>query len=240
MAVLFAISTGAPPVSAQGILANLLGVPPRASSQNAWQPSGKPAAPLQLSPATPPARAEARPARDAAGPFTAYCVRLCDGRYFPIARSHSIAPAEQCRALCPAAKTKVFGGNSIGQATAADGSRYAHLDTAFLYRKRVVDDCTCNGRSAFGVARVDIAEDATLRVGDIVARNGGFAAYTGASATRYKSTFTPIEHYSGVSTELRRRLTQTKVLSAPDSGGLATSAAPQDAGRRAKQAQLFR
>lgn len=239
------VSVTTVPVAAQGILASLFGSSPRAAPQDNVPPTGKPAAPLQLSTAAPPARApaevraEAREARDAAGPFTAYCVRLCDGRYFPLARSHSIAPAEQCRALCPAAKTKVFGGGSIGQAAAADGSRYVHLDTAFLYRKRVVDNCTCNGRDAFGVARVDIAEDATLRAGDIVARNGGFAAYTGATAARHKSAFTPIEQYAGVSAEMRRRLTQTKVLSAPTRQPLMTNVAPQDAGRRA-QAQLSR
>ncbi|HWP24844.1 MAG TPA: DUF2865 domain-containing protein [Xanthobacteraceae bacterium] len=180
-----------------------------------------------------------RAARDAAGPFTAYCVRLCDGRYFPLARSHSVVPAEQCRALCPAAQTKVFGGKGIAQAAAADGNRYIQLDTAFLYRKRAVDNCTCNGRDAFGVARVDIAEDATLRAGDIVARNGGFAAYTGANAG-YKSAFTPIEQYSGLSAELRRRLAQTKVLSAPPRQPLATGAAPHAAGYRDKQVHLSR
>jgi hypothetical protein len=229
LAALFVVSAGGASVSAQNILESLLGMSPRSTSQDGLQPTGKPAAPLQLS-----------TARDVAGPFTAYCVRLCDGRYFPLARSHSIAPVEQCHALCPAAKTKVFGGTSIGQAAAADGSRYAHLDTAFLYRKRVVDNCTCNGRDAFGVARVDIAEDATLRPGDIVARNGGFAAYTGATATRHKSAFTPIEQYVGVSAELRRRLAQTKVLSGPAPRGRMTSAPAQDAGYRAKQAQLSR
>jgi hypothetical protein len=167
-------------------------------------------------------------------------VRLCDGRYFPLARNRSIAPAEQCRALCPLAKTKVFGGSSIDRAAAADGSRYANLDTAFLYRARVVNNCTCNGRDAFGVARVDISKDATLRTGDIVARDGGFAAYTGANATGHTWAFTPIEQYPGVSAELRRRLTQTKILSLPPTRGMVTSSAPQSAAPRAKQAQLLR
>jgi hypothetical protein len=240
------VSVTTVPVAAQGILASLFGSSPRAAPQDNVPPTGKPAAPLQLSTAAPPARAHTEPrgqgrgTRDVAGPFTTYCVRLCDGRYFPLARSHSIASAEQCRALCPAARTKVFGGSSIGQAAAADGSRYAELDTAFLYRRRVVDNCTCNGRDAFGIARVDLAADVTLRPGDIVARNDGFAAYTGAHAAKYQPAFAPIAQYPSVSAEVRRRLTQTKVLLAPPPQPVATTAAPQAAADRAKQAQLSR
>jgi len=155
---------------------------------------------------------EKRPAADAGGPWVAYCVRLCDGRFFPLQRSFAVSPAEQCRSFCPAAKTKILGGNSINHAMAADGTRYANLENAFLYRKRVVENCTCNGRDAFGLARLDVASDPTLRAGDIVAINGGFAASTGSKPTRLASGLTPIERYPGLSNDLRRRLSQTMVL----------------------------
>jgi hypothetical protein len=77
----------------------------------------------------------------------------------------------------------------------------------------VVDNCTCNGRDAFGIARLDVAADPTLRTGDIVAINGGFAAYTGSkSNARQPSDFTPIEQYSGLSHDMRRKLSETKVM----------------------------
>jgi hypothetical protein len=162
--------------------------------------------------------------REVAGPFVAYCVRLCDGRYFPLSRSNSISPADQCRSLCPTARTKVFGGSNISSATAADGSRYGGLDTAFLYRTRVVDHCTCNGRDAFGMARMNLATDPTLRPGDIVAMDGGFAAYVAPKAVQAGGEFTPISQSSKVSSELRRKLSDTKVLPARQAD--AQSAAP--------------
>ncbi len=142
-------------------------------------------------------------------------MRLCDGSFFPLQRNSAASAAEQCRSFCPAAKTKIFSGSKIGSAVAPDGSRYADLANAFLYRTRVVDNCTCNGKDAFGSARVDIAADPTLRAGDIVAINGGFAVYLGSkSRTRQPSDFTPIEQYSGLSHDMRRKLSETKVMPA--------------------------
>lgn len=109
----------------------------------------------------------------------AYCVRLCDGRYFPLARHAGGAPDEMCRAFCPAAKTGVFAGGAIDRAAAADGTRYANLPNAYLYRDRLVAGCTCNGRDAFGLARIDPKSDPTLRPGDLVAEKDGLAAFAG-------------------------------------------------------------
>lgn len=204
--------------SAQGVIESLVGLFQRPARS---EPPPQPASYTQPAPLPDPlieSRAiasESRPSRDAGGPWFAYCVRLCDGYFFPLARSSSMSPAEQCRAFCPAAKTKVFGGNGINHASAADGSRYASLDTALLYRTRKVNNCTCNGREAFGVERLNVADDPTLRTGDIVAINGGFSVYTGSkSGARQSSGFTPIGEYSGVSNDTRRKLSETKVLPA--------------------------
>ena len=103
------------------------------------------------------------------GGRVAYCVRLCDGRYFPIQRHANANPVQLCNAFCPAAKTQVFNGSQIDHAYASNGARYADLDNAFVYREKVVDNCTCNGKDSFGLARIDINADPTLRQGDIVA-----------------------------------------------------------------------
>jgi hypothetical protein len=96
-------------------------------------------------------------------------VRLCDGRYFPIQRHANASPVQLCSAFCPATKTQVFNGSQIDHAIASNGARYADLDNAFVYRQKVVDNCTCNGRDSFGLVRIDVAADPTLRQGDIVA-----------------------------------------------------------------------
>jgi hypothetical protein len=112
----------------------------------------------------------ATPARPAfSSGYTTYCVRLCDGRYFPM-QTHSPSSAGQlCSAMCPATQTKIFSGGEISRAVAKDGARYSQLENAFLFRTSVVPSCTCNGRSSFGLASVDIKADPTLRPGDIVA-----------------------------------------------------------------------
>jgi hypothetical protein len=97
-----------------------------------------------------------------------YCVRLCDGRFFPI-EDHSTAGAAQlCNALCPASQTKIFSGSGIEHATAADGTRYTSLQNAFVYRARLVADCTCNGRNHFGLAPIDPNSDPDRARGNAV------------------------------------------------------------------------
>ncbi len=120
-----------------------------------------------------------------------FCVRLCDGRHFPLEHSPNLTPVETCRAMCPASKTKVFVGSEIDRAVARDGARYANLDAAFVYRRHLVSNCTCNGKDAFGLAPFDPSSDPTLRPGDIVATKDGFVAYAGKSGRA--SAFTPVD-----------------------------------------------
>jgi hypothetical protein len=150
------------------------------------------------------------------GRSVAMCVRTCDGRFFPLPRG-SATVAQTCSALCPASRTKVFFGSEIDHAVAADGARYADMDNAFVYRARLVPGCTCNGKDAFGLARVDVAIDPTLQPGDVVATPGGLMAYTGQSRARRgaagvtSAEFTPIKSYSGLSADLRDRLANVAV-----------------------------
>jgi Protein of unknown function (DUF2865) len=138
----------------------------------------------------------------------AYCVRLCDGRYFPMQRHSGTSSAQTCSSVCPASATKIYSGNSIDHALAPDGKRYSELATAFAYRKKIIPGCTCNGRDAFGLVTIPVADDPTLRPGDIVATNAGLMAYNGGPNN---STFTPISTYAGLSADLRRQLDETKI-----------------------------
>jgi uncharacterized protein DUF2865 len=123
----------------------------------------------------------------------AFCVRLCDGRFFPMQRHAGATPVQACSALCPAAKTKIFSGSEIAHASATDGARYADLDNAFVYRQKIVDGCTCNGRDTFGLAPVDIVNDPTLKAGDMVATEHGLQKFTGSQAQLRKGGgFTPV------------------------------------------------
>ena len=138
----------------------------------------------------------------------AYCVRLCDGRYFPIQRHSGASSAQTCGSFCPASATKIYNGKGIDHAVAPDGQRYSELATAFAYRQKIIPDCTCNGRDAFGLVNPPVGDDPTLRPGDIVATNAGLMAYNGGPNG---STFTPISAHLGLSADLRRQLTETKI-----------------------------
>jgi hypothetical protein len=100
----------------------------------------------------------------------AYCVRGCDGRYFPIAGPDNQSRAASCNSFCPASETSLVYGSSIDSAATETGKPYSELPNAFRYRSEIVAGCTCNGKDPVGLAQVKIEDDPTLRKGDIVAK----------------------------------------------------------------------
>lgn len=154
-------------------------------------------------------RAPERP-RGEEGPASAYCVRMSDGFYFPVQAHAGVTAAAACQTFCPASQTRLYSGGGIDRAAASDGSRYADLDTAFLYRKELVDGATCNGRDHFGLARIDAKTDPTLRPGDIVATESGLHAVTGMK--NRVADFTPIDNDRAVPKSTREKLAGVKIM----------------------------
>jgi hypothetical protein len=153
--------------------------------------------------------ASPRPIASGSGP--AFCVRSCDGRYFPLARGNT-SPVQMCQAFCPASPTKVFFGSHIDSAMTTTGERYADSENAFVYRKALRADCTCNGRDAAGLAPVDLTFDTSLRPGDVIATTNGFVAYSGVRVGNSQtSEFTPVGSYPGLTADVRARLGEMKV-----------------------------
>ena len=103
----------------------------------------------------------------------------------------------------------MFSGAGIDHAVSGDGRRYADLPNAFVYRDKLVPDCTCNGRTPTGLSFVDPKADPTLRAGDIVATNQGMMTFAG-SGRQGVAEFTPVNR-SAVSEEMRRRLSDLKI-----------------------------
>lgn len=103
----------------------------------------------------------------------AYCVRTCDGRYFPLSGGDRESRASTCNSLCPNAETEVVYGSAIDDAATERGKPYSKLANAFRYRNELVAGCSCNGKDPAGLAKVDIEKDTTLRSGDIVAGANG-------------------------------------------------------------------
>jgi hypothetical protein len=232
-----AAMTGAP--RAEGFLDFIFGAP---QERAAPPPPVNTAVPPPVRVAPPPLEHETvHRSSGSTGHSVAFCVRLCDGKSFPLERYPNATPVETCQAMCPASKTKVYFGTEIDGAVARDGARYANLDSAFLYRKQLVANCTCNGRDVFGLAPFGMASDPTLRVGDIVVTKDGLVAYTGKSGQAY----TPVDPAS-ISAELNsvtvrprvsQRIEQPSAVAAQDEpapvaasqGAVIQSTAPQDA-----------
>jgi len=129
----------------------------------------------------PPEGQVSRPRASYGGGSQAFCVRTCDGRFFPISATGNQTRAASCNSFCPAAETKVVYGSSIDGAVTETGKPYSELPNAFRYREELVAGCTCNAKDSVGLATVRVEDDPTLRRGDIVAGpNGLMVAARGA------------------------------------------------------------
>lgn len=157
---------------------------------------------------TPSPRGEMR-SRYAGGGGQAFCVRTCDGRYFPLPASDNASRAASCNSFCPASETKIVYGSSIDSAATDNGKPYSELHNAFRYRTEMVAGCTCNGKDQIGLAPVKIENDPTLRKGDIVAGENGLVV-AGRSADKRGASL----NFSPASDRVRARYTRAPVVAA--------------------------
>jgi hypothetical protein len=181
------------------------------------RPQARPAPPAQAtffadpSSMSPAQQAPLPPRAVVANSGPSFCVRSCDGKYFPLMRGNA-SPVQMCQAFCPASPTKVFYGSSIDSAYAQSGERYADSENAFAYRKELRADCTCNGRDPAGLAPVDLTLDSSLRPGDVIATTDGLVAYSGVRVGNDQTPeYTPVASYPGLTAEVRARLNEMKV-----------------------------
>jgi hypothetical protein len=151
---------------------------------------------------------QARP-RVSYGGGQAFCVRSCDGRYFPITAGDGQSRAAACNSFCPASETKIVYGSSIDHAATENGKPYSELPNAFRYRNELVAGCTCNGKDQLGLAQVKIEDDPTLRKGDIVAGSSGLLVASRAADRRGASL-----NFSPASAQVRAKYQRVPVVAA--------------------------
>ena len=206
--------------SAEGLFDFLFGGPQRQQQRQAPAQANFFADPFGLNPQPAPP-----PRQVASGSGPAFCVRSCDGKYFPLMRGNA-SPVQMCQAFCPASVTKVYFGSTIDGASASDGERYADSENAFAYRKALRADCTCNGRDPAGLAPIDLTLDTSLRSGRRGRhhrRAGGLYRRAGRRRARPRSSrrSPPIP---GLTAEVRARLGEMKV--APVTAEMVTDTTP--------------
>ncbi len=202
------------PVLAEGLFDFLFGGIQQRLQREVPQQASSYADPFtgQQNPATSQFVPLTRSAAGGSGP--AFCVRSCDGKYFPLMRGFA-SPAQMCQAFCPASATKVYFGSSIEGAYTQTGERYADSENAFAYRKALRADCTCNGREPAGLAPIDLSLDSSLKAGDVIATSDGLLAYTGVRLGNDQTAeFTPVASYPGLTAQVRAQLGEMKVAPA--------------------------
>jgi hypothetical protein len=141
----------------------------------------------------PTAPDEQRVLRDeTGGPSKVFCVRLCDGAFFPLSTgTGKTEPAQLCKSLCPAAATEIYRGSQIDYAVSPRGASYSNLEKAFLYREQITPKCTCTGTTG-GTATIAIESDPTLRPGDFVVTEAGVKRFNGSREFPYReNAFSP-------------------------------------------------
>lgn len=125
------------------------------------------------------------------GSANSFCVRTCDGRFFPVPKVSDVSDIKACEAVCPSTEMQVYSGSDIDNATSERGQAYTKLVNAFRFRREMVPSCTCNARDQVGLTRISIENDPTVRSGDIVAQEDGFAVASEGSGRR-RMIFRPL------------------------------------------------
>jgi hypothetical protein len=216
-----ALALGASPTAqAQNFFEQLFGAfnsQPQRSVDYYGNPPGR-----QRGPAAPSSQ-ERRAARSGGGEAQSghgegYCVRLCDGYYFPLVRTGGETKQQACDYGCPGTTMAVYEGSAIETARAG-GERYASLPAAFSFRDKTTKNCSCNFLQSAAFSTSALGKDPTLRSGDIVFANSGAFVYQGSKLAPVR-----VANLSrGVRDHVRALLVAGK--KARDGGGEAASAA---------------
>ena len=111
-----------------------------------------------------------------------YCVRACDGYYFPLIKLSRISGQHACELACPSARVQLYEGESIEQAHNAKGQLYSALPAAFSFRDKLTARCACNDPAASRDYYLALSRrDPTLQTGDIVVGEKGAFIYSRSS-----------------------------------------------------------
>lgn len=117
------------------------------------------------------------------GSGTEFCVRTCDGYFFPLIKSAQQTKQASCEYACPSAPVAYYHGASIESARNLKGEKYTALPTAFKFREKVSQGCTCHPPEESQENSLKIvSNDPTAHSGDIVVGQKGALVYQGKQA----------------------------------------------------------
>jgi hypothetical protein len=147
-----------------------------------------------------------------------YCVRDCDGYFFPVGiysgASDTASHQRACGRLCPGARMSLYvlrsGSDKIEDAVAArGGAAYSRL-MASIHRQGDSEkdkDCSCHAGQPEEQPTNSIYRDPTLRRGDAVMTAHGVEVFHGGGRFPYtKHDFRPLSRSPDVEEPTRRKL----------------------------------
>ena len=154
-----------------------------------------------------------------------FCVRTCDGYFFPLIKSTRATRQQSCELACPSASMEVYDGATIETARNRKGQRYSALPVAFAFRDRASSSCACNDpQTSQAFFERTARNDPTLQSGDVLVETNGAFVYSGTKLV-------PLANASFMASSTRERLRlmlrRVNVKSAP--AGAAPAPAPDPA-----------
>ena len=170
LAVVLASALVAPaPASAQDLLDFLFGPDEAApASRETKRPSGD----VRFGPSR-AARKEGDGSGRGASHAGGYCVRTCDGYFFPLIKSARATRQQSCNFACPSATVEIYDGSSIESSRSARGQTYKALMDS-LASHPASGRCSCNDPSTSAAySRAAARTDPTLQNGDFVIEDEG-------------------------------------------------------------------
>lgn len=103
-----------------------------------------------------------------------YCVRTCDGYFFPLVKSSRATRQQSCNFACPSATVEIYDGSSIETSHNARGETYKSLLESLAGRADASARCSCNDPSTSAAYSREAARtDPTLQTGDFVIEDEG-------------------------------------------------------------------
>lgn len=153
---------------------------------------------------------------ESANASRSYCVRECDGYFFPVGlysgASDSASHQKTCSKLCPDAKTTLYvlrpGSDKIEDAAAArGGAPYSRLIASLRKDDMANKGCSCRSTISAEAPMRAIYQDFTLRRGDAVMTPQGMRIFQGGAHHPHTiGDFRPIAESRDLPEHTRRML----------------------------------
>ena len=151
-----------------------------------------------------------------AGSGPAFCVRSCDGKYFPLMRGNASPVADVPGVLPGQRRPRCSSAPPSTAPTAAPASAMPTARTPSPTARRCAPTAPATAAIPPGLAPVDLTLDTSLRPGDVIATTDGLVAYSGVRVGNDQTAeFTPVASYPGLTADVRARLGEMKVAPVP-------------------------